>query len=182
MQSVWRWFADQFVCNLVVFLWPLVLHGQLSQTLASSQSCLNSLISPKKVVLWFLKDLLCFQDLQKSLIPLQHLLCEHKLRKLVDIKAWFASLLPEDFGALRARRLQGLDPWWIGRHGGMCLRRREVGYCWKCKQRRCSNFNVFRGMSPSSPALQKCRGRWPKDDSNPILASSGIRVIRQRAG
>lgn len=116
VETVGSGLADEVVCHLIFILGPVVLDLQLLQPLASCERCFDSCVSSSKVVLGLVKDRIGDEDVQDSLVPLQDFFCEEEFGQLIDIEVGLCSFLGEQLGTLRPGGLEGLDPFWIGRH------------------------------------------------------------------
>lgn len=97
---------------------PLVLLGELLQALAAGQGGQDAVLAALVVVLGLVKDLLRGEDLGEIVALLQGLFGEEELGQLVDVGSALCALLGQEIGPLRRRRLESLDPVWIGRHFG----------------------------------------------------------------
>ena len=93
VQAIWGWLADETVCRLKFILGPVMLDLELLQPLSSGQSSFYPCISTSEVVLGLVEDRFCKEDIEDSFVPLEDLLGEHELSKLVDIEVRLGPLL-----------------------------------------------------------------------------------------
>jgi hypothetical protein len=80
------------------------------QALGLGQRPLQPLDATEAVVLGLVEDLLGLEQAQKLLLTVKSLLGVKQFGQLVDINVRLRTLLGEQLGTLRARRLEGLDP------------------------------------------------------------------------
>ena len=110
MQAIRRGFANQ-VIGRVNFLWrPIVLNGQLLQSLSLGQRTLDALDTAHGVILRLVKDLLALQNVQDLLLPVDIGLGMQQFGELLYGDIGLGALVLEQFRALRAGGLQSLDP------------------------------------------------------------------------
>lgn len=110
MQPIWPRLADELCGHLVLVSGPLVLNLQLPQPLRPRQRSLKSLNPASEVILGLVEDLLGLEDVQYLGLPVQDLLSEKEVGKLLHRNIRLVTLLLEEFRSLRARGLEGFHP------------------------------------------------------------------------
>ena len=110
VQSIRPRLAYELCSHLVLVSGPLVLDLQLLQPLRPRQRSLESLNSASEVILGLVEDLLGLEDVQDLGLPIEDLLSEKEVGKLLNRKIGLVTLLLEEFGSLRARGLEGFHP------------------------------------------------------------------------
>lgn len=110
VQSIRPRFAYELCSHLVLVAGPLVLDLQLLQPLRPRQRRLKSLNSAGKVILGLVEDLLSLENVQYLGLPVEDLLSEKEVGKLLNRNIGLITLLLEEFGSLRARGLEGFHP------------------------------------------------------------------------
>lgn len=101
VEAIWSGLADEVIGGLVLILAPVVLDRKPLQSLSSSESSLNSVLSALEIVLRLVKDGVRLQNAENLGVALQHLLCEEKVGELINIDGRLGALLLEKLRSLR---------------------------------------------------------------------------------